>query len=108
MTFFFTTLLSLSSPALACGDTPCSDSCPLHAASTTADHADTEAEGTQLTVNVTGLTCSMSSGELVQDLMSVDGVFTAAANHETGAVEINYDTEKRKILPRIHCEIINP
>ena len=97
MTFILLTLFSFSAPAIACGGS-CNAECPMQAAAAaaaaTTEEAATEFVGTEMTVNISGLTCTTSSGQLAAHLMTVDGVNTAVANHETGEVEINFDAGK--------------
>lgn len=85
--------LGLTNIAFACGGKPCDGCDQAHAAvDATVDVA--KADGTQLALAVTGMSCGKCSGKITVALTGIEGVNAASVDHEKGTAQIAYDAKK--------------
>ena len=70
--------------------------CPMAdaAAYATAAAEVQSADGIKAAFNVTGLTCTSTSAQVVTALKEVDGVYAAAVDYQTGEAVVSFDDKK--------------
>ena len=90
--------LTVSAPALACGDgSNCSKS---HCKMASTAEVDTDmaavdaAEGTKVALTITGMRCGSCADKLTATLSGLEGVNAAAVSHAEGQAKIAYDAAK--------------
>ena len=76
--------LSLAQPAEAC-----EKGCPMPTTT-----AALPAEGTHVTLAVTGMTCGSCASHVQEALMKIDGVKGAVVHYDTGKAEVAFDAKK--------------
>lgn len=83
------------SPALACGDKPCSEAACQMPAST--DSAAIPAGSTVAKLKVSGMKCGACAEKVKAALNGVGGVTVANVDVTAGTAEVGYDAAKTKV-----------
>lgn len=83
--------LALVSDALACGSTPCGESCKMHAASSTAATAKPTV-GTEVKLTVSGMTCGSCAEKVTAALRGVAHVTWVSVDSTTGVASVMHDS----------------
>lgn len=89
--------LSLSAPALACGEGPCTkEHCKMKSQAEVAAwmEAVQQADGDKAALAVGGLKCGACADKVVAALKGLDGVTEAAVNVQLGEALVAFDQEK--------------
>lgn len=85
----------LASPAaLACGGADCGG-CAKAGQTANVDDVD-KADGTKLTLAVTGMKCGKCSAKVTAALKGIEGVNAASVDHESGTAKVAFDAAKVK------------
>lgn len=92
----FALLVTLLTPAFACGDKPCDGACAMPAAGETAA-APIPAGSTVATLKVTGMHCGACAEKVTAALKGVPGVTVANVSVEKGQAEVGYDASKTNV-----------
>lgn len=87
-----TGLLVTTNVAFACGGKACGhcDQAPSH---TSVDDI-SEAPGTHLALNVTGMKCGACSKKVTNALKAIEGVNAVSVDHESGKAKVAFDEGK--------------
>jgi copper chaperone CopZ len=94
---FALTALTLTSPALACGDGDCANKAcktkPMSEVETAMAEVE-KAEGSKIALDVDGMSCGSCSDKVTAALRAIDGVNAAAVSHQAGEARVAFDSEK--------------
>jgi copper chaperone len=94
---FALSALTLSSPALACGDGNCTkEACktkPMSEVETAMAKVE-KAEGSKIALDVDGMTCGSCSDKVTAALQAIEGVNAAAVSHQAGEARVAFDAKK--------------